>query len=328
MKELEDVIARFKGTGVLVIGDLMIDEFIWGRVSRISPEAPVPVVDVERITFTPGGAGNVINNIHALGSKVYPSGVIGNDGTGKKLLSDLTSKNIEIDGIVIDENRPTTLKSRVVAHSQQVVRIDREKRENIEEWVCLQILNYARLVIDKIRAIAISDYGKGVINARLLGEVISLGKKNNIPIIVDPKESHFLNYKGITVMTPNHHEAEILVRKKISDEESLIAIGKEILSTINSEAVLITCGEKGMSLFEKNGSITNIPTEAKDVYDITGAGDTVVSVLSLALGSGASMEVAARLANSAAGIVVGKLGTATVTTNELLAKIKKNNEGK
>ncbi len=323
MIKLQDNVDKFKNIKVLVIGDLMIDEFIYGKVERISPEAPVPVIDVTSITYTPGGAGNVVNNIYALGGKIYPVGVIGDDGTGKRLLADFKSKGIEIDGVIIDSERPTTLKSRIIAHSQQVVRVDREQRKNIDEWVCKQMLSFCRMVINEINSIVISDYGKGVINPRLLEEIIPLGKKYNIPIVVDPKESHFLSYKGVTIITPNLQEAENLTHTKITDEESLIMVGNEILSKLESQGTLITRGEDGMTLFEQNNEITHIPTIAKEVYDVTGAGDTVVSVMALALGAKIEMKTAARLANLAAGIVVEKVGTATLSREELKERIQK-----
>lgn len=323
MNKLENNVDKFKNVAVLVIGDLMIDEFIYGKVERISPEAPVPIVDVTSITYTPGGAGNVVNNIYALGGKIYPTGVIGDDGAGKRLIEEFKSKGIEIDGVIIDSERPTTLKSRVVAHSQQIVRVDREQRSNVDEWVCKQILSFCRMVIENVQSIIISDYGKGVINPRLLEEIIPLGKKYNLPIIVDPKESHFRSYKGITLIAPNLHEAEILVNKKITDDQSLTDGGKNILSQLDCRGVLITRGEEGMTLFEQNDEITHIPTIAKEVYDVTGAGDTVVSVIAMALGAGIEMKIAAQLSNFAAGIVVEKVGTATLLTGELKERIKK-----
>lgn len=322
MTKLENTIDKLKDVKVLVIGDLMIDEFINGKVERISPEAPVPVVDVTSITHTPGGAGNVVNNINALGGKALPVGVIGDDGTGKKLIAEFKAKGIEIDGIIIDSERPTTLKSRIVAHGQQVVRVDREQRSNIDEWVCKQILSFCRMVIPDIQSIIISDYGKGVINPRILEEIIPLGKKYNLPIIVDPKESHFLSYKKTTLITPNLHEAEILTHKKIIDDESLIEVGKDILSQLDCMGVLITRGEKGMTLIEESGEITHIPTIAREVYDVTGAGDTVVSVIALALGAGLDMKTASTLSNFAAGIVVEKSGTATLGREELKERLK------
>ncbi|MDI6781799.1 MAG: D-glycero-beta-D-manno-heptose-7-phosphate kinase [bacterium] len=320
-KRMNSIIARFNEASVLVIGDLMLDEFVWGKVTRISPEAPVPVVDVTSITFSPGGAGNVVNNIRVLGGKVYPVGIVGEDGTAQKLIAELKKKGIDIDGIVVDSERPTTLKSRVIAHSQQILRIDREQRGEIHEWVVKQMLSYIKMLLPEIKAVVVSDYGKGVISPRLLEELIPLCRKNSLPIIVDPKVNHSLHYKGISVITPNHHEAGELIHQKITDEETLLLAGQKILSELENEAVLITRGEDGMSLFEKDGSITHIPTVAKEVYDVTGAGDTVVSVLSLSLACGAKMKDASALSNFAAGIVVEKVGTAVVTALELKERI-------
>ncbi|OIP36548.1 hypothetical protein AUJ95_09300 [Candidatus Desantisbacteria bacterium CG2_30_40_21] len=321
-KRMDTIISRFNDASVLVVGDLMLDEFVWGKVSRISPEAPVPVVDVTLITFSPGGAGNVVNNIRILGGKVYPVGIIGEDGTAQKLLAELKKKNIDVDGIVVDSERPTTLKSRVIAHSQQMLRIDREQRGEIPEWVTKQMLSFVRMLLPEIKAVVISDYGKGVVSPRLLEELIPLCRKNSLPIIVDPKINRSLYYKGISVITPNHHEAGEIVHQKIIDEETLLIVGQKLLSELESEAVLITRGEDGMSLFEKDGNITHIPTVAKEIYDVTGAGDTVVSVMALSLACGAKMKEASILSNFAAGIVVEKVGTAVVTVSELRERVK------
>lgn len=316
------IISKFPKVKILVIGDLILDEFLWGDVSRISPEAPVPVVWVNRESFMPGGASNVANNINALGGKTYLAGVVGMDERGKVLISTLNERGIQTQGIIVDSERPTTLKTRVIAHHQQVVRIDKEKVDPIDGEKISKFVNYVKEIIDEVDAILIEDYGKGVITSRLLKEAMSLAKRYKKIIMVDPKEEHFHYYKGVTAITPNHHEASIATGIKIKDKDSLIQIGKHLLSKLNTQAVLITLGEEGMQLFERSGRITHIPTVAQEVFDVSGAGDTVISTFTLAKAAGASMVDAAYIANFAAGIVVGKVGIAVVSQKELLSKIK------
>lgn len=319
--KLRKIIPRFSGQKILVIGDLILDEFVWGEVSRISPEAPVPVVWVKSESFMPGGAANVANNIASLGAKVYMSGVAGSDERAGILKEGLTEKGINISGVITDDTRPTTLKTRVVAHHQQVVRIDREKIEGVSAAVTDKIINYVKNIIDQMDAIIIEDYGKGVISARLLKEVLTVAKKKKKIITVDPKEEHFNYYKGVTAITPNHHEAAQAAGIKAKDGASVLKIGKTLLKRLNCEGVLVTLGENGMQLFEKNGSVTHIPTLAQEVFDVSGAGDTVISAFTLALASGAGMKDASYISNIAAGIVVGKVGIAVITQKELLARI-------
>lgn len=322
MEKLKKIIPGFSNVKILVIGDLILDEFVWGEVSRISPEAPVPVVWVKSESFMPGGAANVANNIASLGAKVYISGVAGNDERAGILKEGLTEKGINTDGIIIDDSRPTTLKTRVVAHHQQVVRIDREKIESISSGVLDKIIDYVKNVIDEMDAIIIEDYGKGVISAKLLKEILSIAKKKKKIITVDPKEEHFSYYKGVTAITPNHHEAAQAAGIKARDNKSIFKIGKTLLKKLNCEGVLVTLGENGMQLFQKNGAITYIPTVAQEVFDVSGAGDTVISAFTLALALGIDMKDAAYVSNIAAGIVVGKVGIAVITQKELLARIK------
>lgn len=316
------IISNFHKAKVLIIGDLILDEFLWGDVSRISPEAPVPVVWVRSESFMPGGASNVANNIHALGGKTYLAGVVGRDEHGKILVEELKKKGIDVGSIVIDRERPTTLKTRVIAHHQQVVRIDKEKLSPINGELINQIIDYIKLIIKDIDAIIIEDYGKGVVTSGLLQEVLRLAKRHKKIITVDPKEEHFHYYKGVTTITPNHHEASQITGIKLKDEDSLIKIGKGLLNKLKCKSVLMTLGENGMQLFEQTGRITHIPTFAQDVFDVSGAGDTVIGTFTLALAQGASMVDAAKISNFAAGIVVGKVGIAVVTQEELLSKIK------
>lgn len=323
LKKLKGTVKGFDKASVLVVGDLMLDEFIWGKVSRISPEAPVPVVWVTSQSLMPGGASNVAHNIQALGGKAYLAGVIGNDSSGTLLMKELEKRNIGVGGVVCDKKRPTILKTRVIAHHQQVVRIDKEAGGNIDDNIIEQILTFARELIEDIDAVIIEDYGKGVIVPRLIEELIKLAKRHKKIITVDPKESHFSLYKNATAITPNYYEAARAMGLGIKDDMPVEKIGKRLLKQLNSEAVLMTLGEDGMCVFEKSGKVTKIPTAAQDVYDVSGAGDTVISAYTLAVASGARNIEAAHIANCAAGIVVGKVGIAVATQEELINKIQK-----
>lgn len=311
------ILNNFKKASVLVIGDLVMDHFVWGKVRRISPEAPVPVVEVSSESFMLGGAANVVNNIHSLGGKVLVCGVVGRDEMGKKLIHELRLKGISSDGVIVEDGRPTSVKTRVIAHSQQVVRFDREKKEKVHLDTVKTIMDYVSKKINSFDSIIISDYAKGVISEELVEEVIALAKKKDKPIAVDPKVGHFDFYKYATIVTPNNDEASKASGIEIENEAGLLRAGEVLLNKLGSDAVLITKGEHGMSLFENNGEITHIPTVAKEVYDVSGAGDTVIGTVALSMASGASLKEAAVISNFAAGIVVGKIGTATVTPKEL-----------
>ena len=322
LEEFERIIDSFSNSKILIIGDIMMDRYIWGKVSRISPEAPVPVVDVSKISHLLGGAANVANNIYSLGGKVFMAGVVGSDGVGEELLEMLKERKIDVGGVIVDEERPTTLKTRIIAHNQQVVRFDIEKRERINNRIKRKILNYCLDVIPLCDAVIISDYGKGVISRSLLASIIEETNRLNKILAVDPKVDNFLYYKNVTILTPNKLEASQALRTEIRDEEDLIEAGKRLLSILGARAVLITRGEEGMTLFERNGDITNISTTAKEVFDVTGAGDTVISVVTLALVSGGSFKDSAILSNYAAGLVVGEVGTATVSPLDLKRVIR------
>jgi len=322
IEKLKKTVSEFNKVKILVIGDLILDEFVWGEVSRISPEAPVPVVWVKSESFMPGGAANVANNIASLGARVYIAGVVGNDERAGILKEGLIEKGINVEGIIADDSRPTTLKTRVVANHQQVVRIDREKVENVSAGALDRIIGRINNIIDEMDAIIIEDYGKGVISARLLEEVLTIAKKKKKIITVDPKEEHFSYYKGVTAITPNHHEAAQAIGMKAKDKQDILNIGKALLGRLNCDGVLVTLGENGMQLFQKNGAITHIPTVAQEVYDVSGAGDTVISAFTLALALGVDMKDAAYISNIAAGIVVGKVGIAVITQKELIDRIR------
>lgn len=316
VKKANSIIGRFAKARILVIGDLIMDHFIWGKVRRISPEAPVPVVEVTSESIMLGGSANVVNNIHSLGGKSLVTGVIGNDYDGKKLISSLRERGIPTGGIIVDSKRPTTIKTRVIAHSQQVVRFDRERRDKIDPACTARVLGYVKKAVRSADLVVISDYAKGLITQRLVEETSGMCERLGKPIAVDPKVEHFDYYRGCTIVTPNNLEATQASGVEIEGAESLHRAGEALFNKLGCEALLITRGENGMSLFEP-GEQTHIPTVAKEVFDVSGAGDTVIGTLALALASGASFKEAAVLANFAAGVVVGKVGTATLTTDEL-----------
>jgi D-beta-D-heptose 7-phosphate kinase/D-beta-D-heptose 1-phosphate adenosyltransferase len=315
--DVDKLVQRFKKTTVLVVGDIMIDEFIWGTVTRISPEAPVPVVAVARENLLLGGAANVVHNVHSLGGRVLLAGLIGDDRMGEKIKKLLAEQKIDSEGLVVQAGRPTTVKTRVIAHSQQVVRFDRESREPISAQSQEMLLRYLDKSWGQVDGIIVSDYGKGLITPALMEFIMQRKKKEAKLVAVDPKMNNFNLYSGATVVTPNRQEAEAAAGKEIRDEGSLMEVGRILLERFASQAILITRGEEGMVLFEREGDVINVPTVAKEVYDVTGAGDTVISALTLALASGNAFPEAAVVANYAAGIVVGKVGTATVTPEEL-----------
>jgi len=308
----------FERKRIIVLGDLMLDEFIWGRVRRISPEAPVPVVDVERQTRAIGGAGNVVSNLVALGAVALPLGVVGDDDDATRLRKILGEFGADTGGIIVDPSRPTTIKTRIIAHNQQVVRADRESRAPITAAIEDMLIEGFTRDIAGADAVVVSDYGKGLLTSRLLAAVLGLARKKGVIVCLDPKLRSFSSYQPVTVITPNSQEAGEASGVEIVDGESLIEAGQKLLTTLDCQAVLITRGEEGMALFA-DGGCTQIPTVAREVYDVTGAGDTVIATLALALASGASLVEAAVVANHAAGVVVGKLGTATLTRDELLA---------
>ncbi len=322
-KKLSSYISRFPSVRILVVGDIVLDHYIWGKVSRISPEAPVPVVNVTRESLLLGGATNVVQNIHALRGSVGICGVIGRDEAGGNVLQLLRRQGIPTDGLVMDDSRPTTVKTRVIAHSQQVVRFDRETKDRIGKDVHRRIFEHVKeRIANGLDAIVISDYCKGVVTAELVRDIVRLARRNKIIVSVDPKVSHFGMYRGVTVLTPNANEASIGSDISIGDEDSLLRAGGLLLKRLQCPAVLITRGEQGMSLFEHGSKVTHIPTVARQVFDVTGAGDTVIGTLTLAMAAGASMVDAARISNYAAGIVVGIVGTATVKPDELKQQIE------
>ena len=309
---------RFRGLPVLVVGDLMVDRYIRGGVHRLSPEAPVPVVDVHHEDFMPGGAGNVACNIAALGGRPRLVSVVGEDPDADRLLAALKDRGVDVSGVVADGSRPTILKTRGLAGHQQVVRFDRESRAPLSSAVIGRLLEAAKERLKTARGVVVSDYGKGVVNVRLLKSVLSGAHRQGQFVTVDPKIEHFLRYRGVDCITPNLKEATEGVRAQPPRTDAEVdALGARILRRLRCRSVLITRSERGMSLYREGKKPLHIPSQAREVFDVTGAGDTFIATLSLALAAGVPLDEACRVSNAAAGVVVAKLGTATVSPAEL-----------
>ena len=319
----EEIIRAARDRSIVVLGDVMLDEFIWGNVTRISPEAPVPVVDIQRESTHLGGAANVLGNLVALGAKARVVGVIGDDFAGERIQSSVRDKSpLQADGLLIAEaSRPTTIKTRIIAHNQMVVRADRESRGRVDAQTEDRIVSIAKAALADAHALVISDYDKGVVTPRILAEVLPAAY-GRMPVLIDPKTRNFNAYRPATLVTPNHHEALRLANLEQDSDEALQGAARMIRACLGCDAVLITRGDRGMMLVEGDGNPVFVETAAREVYDVTGAGDTVIATLAAALAAGASMTEAAILANHAAGIVVGKLGTATATADEVLNSIQ------
>lgn len=318
----DELAARFSGLRILVVGDVILDRFVWGRVERISPEAPVPVVEVERESHHSGGAANVASNLAVLGARPILVGLIGPDQDGERLKLQLNSEGIETDGLIVDPERSTSAKARVMAGHQQVCRTDRETRRPVAGAARRQLLERCRSAIGDADAVVLSDYAKGALSSEVIGRVISFAKERDRFVCVDPKTGDFGVYRGASMVTPNKKEAEAACGFPILDEDSLRKAGRLLMDSAGLEHLLITRGEQGMTLFEPAETI-HIPTVAREVFDVTGAGDTVIATLTAAVASGAGARQGAVLANHAASVVVGKLGTAHVTPEELAASLEK-----
>ena len=320
-QRLLKILEQFKNKKIFVVGDIMLDKYIWGGVSRISPEAPVQVVNVLKETYEAGGAANVANNVAALDGRAFLAGIAGNDEAKKILLEELKKKGINTEGILTDEDKPTTQKVRILGKGQQLLRVDYENKEHVHKNIEDSIIKFLEKKAREADIIVISDYAKGVVTENLCSSLIKMAKKYGKKIIVDPKPKHRGFYSDVTLVTPNNAEASEMTNIEDGSDESVLEMGSKLLKQLNTN-VLITRGEKGMSLFEMNGNITHIPANAKEVYSIIGAGDTVVSVIALALASGASLKEASMIANIAAGIKVGKIGTASVSIEEIKKEIE------
>jgi D-beta-D-heptose 7-phosphate kinase/D-beta-D-heptose 1-phosphate adenosyltransferase len=308
------IVAGFKGKRILVFGDLMLDRYLWGAILRISPEAPVPVVEVSKETVSLGGAANVAKNIASLGGKPVLVGVIGDDATGNLFKEELKRSGLNGDGIIIEKGRPTTLKTRILAHHQHVVRVDRETKKLVEKKGIKTILSFVQSHLSQTDGILFEDYDKGMLESKMIKEIIKQSKGK--VITADPKQDHFFDYKGVTLFKPNQRELEQIFARRIETDGSLKEIMTQTQNRLSGSAVLLTRGEKGMAILDGH-NLSIIPASAKEVFDVTGAGDTVISATTLALLSGASVMEAAWISNQAAGIEVGKLGAASVSLQEL-----------
>ncbi|MBI2667972.1 D-glycero-beta-D-manno-heptose-7-phosphate kinase [Candidatus Woesearchaeota archaeon] len=317
------IMSKFKEKKILVIGDVILDKYVFGDVSRVSPEAPIPLVDVSWENFVPGGAANAANNLASLGAQAYIIGVIGEDQNAVILLNKLNSRGIKTDFIVKDKNRRTILKERIVARSQQLLRVDYDTKDIINENIEKSSIISIKKIISEVDSVIVSDYAKGFITKNIMEEIIKLCRKNNKNLIIDPRPDNQLLYQGATLITPNYDEASKMAEVFGKEEDNLNLVGNKLRKKLNSD-ILITRGSRGMTLFSKE--IKHFTTKAKEVYDVSGAGDTVVATLTLALSAGATMEEAIMLANYAAGNVVGKFGTATTTVIEIEKSIKNDGE--
>jgi rfaE bifunctional protein kinase chain/domain len=318
---LKKLVQTFKKKRIAVVGDVMVDKYVWGSVLRISPEAPVPVVEVEKETDRLGGAANVANNIKSLGGEPLLVGVIGSDANGATLTRLLKEQGCSTAGIVRDASRPTTNKTRVIAHSQHVVRIDHEQRRDISSSVQEQILSVLRRNIGSLDGIIFEDYNKGVIVKTLIHRIVELARKHGTIVTVDPKLQNFFEYKNVSVFKPNRKEVEEALGTKINSEkevrEAMIALKKQL----NADNVLITRGEHGMSLLDREGAVEHFPTRARHVADVSGAGDTVIATLTIALASGASIQESTAMSNFAGGLVCGEVGIVPITPGALIETI-------
>ena len=313
----QQLLSSFPATKILVVGDVMLDEYIWGDVNRISPEAPVPVVTVQKRSYSCGGAANVAANVASLQSQAVLASVVGDDSPGRRLRGMLADIGVDATGLVTVKERPTSSKLRVIAHSQQVVRVDSEQTSDLHEIDEDELLGRVGEKFTDADACAISDYAKGVVSLRVAQRIIQLAREQNKALVIDPKSADFSKYRGATVVTPNLKEAEAVLGVELRTEPTIVDAGRSLQKMLDGGSVLLTRGAQGMSVFSGATEPTHIPAIAKNVYDVTGAGDTVLAVLTLALASGASLTDAAGLANLAGGLAVGKLGTSTVELDEL-----------
>lgn len=320
-ERLEALFDGFCGKKVAVIGDLMLDRYVWGAVSRISPEAPVPVLEVESESARLGGAANVANNIKSLGAEPIPFGIVGADSAGDRLRQILDEMKLSSAGIITDTDRPTTVKTRVIAHNQHVVRMDYETKKDIGKKLVEEIVRVLVSMRDELDAILLEDYNKGMLTKDLLAQVIKFALKNDKVISVDPKHGNFFEYRKVTVFKPNRKEAEGALGIPAGTDEQAENAARELQKRLGCENVLLTRGEKGMTLVDKGGGVLHFPTKARQVADVSGAGDTVISTLTVALVSGATITEAAAIANHAGGLVCGEVGIAPVEKPRLFDEV-------
>lgn len=316
------LLEQFRQKKIIVIGDLMLDRYVWGTVNRISPEAPVPVVEVTNEFARLGGAANVANNLFSLGATPLPVGIVGNDPEGILLVDLMKKLGFPADGIIVDESRPTVAKTRIIANDQHVVRADRESRQPIDPDVMNRVIDVVKTNISQADALIFEDYNKGLLSKELIYQTIGLARQHQKIITVDPKFDNFFDYKQVTLFKPNRKETEAALGLKISSNEQLEEACQKIIDRLTCEAVLITLGEQGMYLMKANGEFTSIPTKARKVHDVSGAGDTVISTLTLSLTTGADMNEAVTLANYAAGVVCSEVGVVPIEPVKLREAIR------
>ena len=317
-QRIRSLLSEFAGKRIAVVGDLMVDSYYWGTVSRVSPEAPVPVVDVVSESTRLGGAANVANNIQSLGGTPILIGLIGDDHPGQMFLDLMKQQNLNDEGIVKDSSRPTTIKTRVIAHSQHVVRIDQESKAECPEQLQHRIVDAVKYKIHEIDGVILEDYNKGVLTRDTINEIVAVARKYNKIVTVDPKFNNFFEYKNVTVFKPNKREAEEAIGMRIRTDEEMTRAGEKLLAALDAENILMTRGEEGMTLFEKSGGVSHVPSLAANVQDVSGAGDTVISTLTMALAGGATIHEAASLANCAASVVVEEVGIVPIQANRLV----------
>jgi D-glycero-beta-D-manno-heptose-7-phosphate kinase len=325
-KKLLQLKKNFKGKRIAVIGDMMLDIYFWGDVKRISPEAPVPVLEVENEFYRFGGAANVALNISALNGIAEPIGIIGYDNYGTIFNSLLSDQKISHHGIIVDESRPTTAKTRVIADSQHIVRIDKESKETISKNIQIKIYDYVKSIIKNLDGIILQDYNKGVLSSSLISQLIDLANANKKLVTVDPKFNNFYEYKNVTVFKPNKKEAEDILGMKIKTDSDISFAGNTLLSKLNAKNILLTLGEGGIAVFEKGKPEKRMPTKARKVADVSGAGDTVISTLTIALAAGANIYEASYLANYAGGIVCEEVGIIPIEIDKLFDTVAGENK--
>lgn len=317
-QHLRTLLENFKGKHIAVVGDLMIDRYYWGSVHRVSPEAPVPVVEVESESLRFGGAANVANNIQALGGRPFLCGLVGDDYGGSQFREMLRDHDLDAHGVIVDPSRPTTIKTRVIAAGQHVVRIDNELKQECPSELEAKLIGALKSQIDSIDGIIIEDYNKGAVTRTVIRAVIDAANARGIPVAVDPKFNNFFEYTEVTVFKPNRREVEEALGGRLRTPAEVEGAGRRLLEALRARNVLLTRSEEGMSLFESEGTVTHFPTTAEVVQDVSGAGDTVISTLTMALVSGASVRESCALANYAGGVVVGAVGIVPILPEQLL----------
>lgn len=317
LKQFDDLSHQVKNVKILVVGDIMLDQYYWGSVKRISPEAPVPVVDIRNESIRLGGAGNVITNILGLGAIPIIIGVVGEDHYAGKCFGLLEELKISQQGLITDSTRPTTVKTRIIADNQHIVRADKESVDFISKSIEEKIIWVFEQLIGEVNAVIIQDYNKGLIGESLIKILCGKAHAKNKIITVDPKFGNFFAYKNVTVFKPNHREVEIALNQQLVTNHDIERAGKELMERLAAQNILMTHGAKGMTLIENSGIISRVPTRAKEVADVSGAGDTVISTLTTYMAAGATVPEAATLANYAAGIVCGEVGVIPIQMDQL-----------